>query len=206
VDTFVLVAAAFVAGVGLGWWRRLAAENSGERGVRKRLVAAFVGDGAHLMNNVTVPFEDGTTQIDHILFSRRGIFVIESKHYSGWIFAGEKSRVWTQVIYKVKNTFQNPLRQNYKHCLAVRALLDFMPASDIHSIVVFTGDAEFKTPIPPGVFTPEGMIRHIQGFSADALSENRLQFCVGRIECKRLALTHETDMQHQGWLENRFKI
>ena len=41
------------------------------------------------MNHVTLRMDGGTTQVDHILVSRFGVFVIETKDYSGWIFANE---------------------------------------------------------------------------------------------------------------------
>lgn len=53
----------------------------------------------HRLNNVTLPKENGmTTQIDHIIISQYGIFVIETKNYKGWIFGNEKQENWTQVI------------------------------------------------------------------------------------------------------------
>jgi restriction system protein len=36
----------------------------------------------HLIKNVTLPTEEGTTQIDHIIVSKYGIFVIETKNLS----------------------------------------------------------------------------------------------------------------------------
>lgn len=50
----------------------------------------------------------GTTQIDHIVLSKYGIFVVETKNYKGWIYGDAKSRTWTQVIYRKKTKFQNP--------------------------------------------------------------------------------------------------
>ena len=144
-------------------------------------------------------------QVDHILVSRFGVFVIESKHYKGWIFGDAKSAKWTQVIYKIKNQFQNPIRQNYKHCQEVRKLLDFLPQDHVHSAVVFTGEAEFRTGVPDGVFSLDGLVAHLRGFSAEQISQNRAQFCVGRLECTRLALTSKTDVQHQAALDNRFR-
>ena len=69
--------------------------------VRKYLLTTFPEAEYHLMNNITLPFKDGTTQIDHILVSRYGIFVIETKHYKGWIFGDENSKNWTQVLYNL---------------------------------------------------------------------------------------------------------
>ena len=58
-------------------------------------------DEYHLIKNVTLPTEDGTTQIDHILVSSKGVFVVETKNMKGWIFGSEKQRQWTQKIYKL---------------------------------------------------------------------------------------------------------
>src|SRR6056297_1755056 len=53
------------------------------------------------------------TQIDHVVISNYGIFCIEVKAYKGWIFGNAKQKTWTQVIYKNKKKFYNPMRQNY---------------------------------------------------------------------------------------------
>jgi hypothetical protein len=119
--------------------------------VHKVIATNFQSPQYHLLNNLTMPFQDGTTQIDHILISTKGIFVIETKNYSGWIFGDDKSKQWMQVIHRVKSRFQNPVHQNYRHVKAIEQLFDFLPTEQIHSIVVFTGSGEFKTPIPKGV-------------------------------------------------------
>ncbi|MDR0516909.1 MAG: NERD domain-containing protein, partial [Fibromonadaceae bacterium] len=48
-----------------------------------------------IIHNVTLPTENGTTQIDHIVFSIFGIFVVETKNMKGWIFGDEKQKLWT---------------------------------------------------------------------------------------------------------------
>jgi hypothetical protein len=62
-------------------------QNSGEALVSRELLSRFGPPDYHLMNHVTIRMDDGTTQVDHILVSRFGVFVIESKNYNGWIFA-----------------------------------------------------------------------------------------------------------------------
>ena len=38
----------------------------------------------HRLNNITLPLSNGgSTQIDHVIVSVYGIFVIETKHYKG---------------------------------------------------------------------------------------------------------------------------
>ena len=75
-------------------------------------------------NNFIIKDESGSTQIDHIIVSKFGIFVLETKDYSGWIYGHEKSEYWTQNIFGNKNRFQNPLRQNYRHTIMLSKYLD----------------------------------------------------------------------------------
>ena len=76
------------------------------------------GDIYRDFNNVTINANNGTTQIDQIIVSKFGIFVIEVKNLKGWIFGDEKTAKWTQVLYGKKYQFQNPLRQNFRHTKA----------------------------------------------------------------------------------------
>ena len=72
---------AYLAGYTLGKRRRRSEENTGEAAVRRLLSVVFAGKDFHLMNSVTLPIGGGTTQIDHILISRFGVFVIEEAIY-----------------------------------------------------------------------------------------------------------------------------
>ncbi len=117
------------------------------RGLRRLDPAQY-----HLFHDLYLPRPDGkgTTQIDHIVVSSFGVFVIETKNYKGWIFGDEKHRQWTQQVYRKKSRFQNPLHQNQLH---VRALMGFLalPESAFRSVIFFIGDATFKTPMPANV-------------------------------------------------------
>jgi len=175
-------------------------ENVGESAVRRFLLGAFPGTDFHLMNNITLQFEDGTTQIDHILVSRYGIFVIETKHYKGWIFGDANSRNWTEVIYGYRSKFMNPIHQNFKHIVAVQKLLDFVPKDYIHSIVVFTGEGEFRTKRPEGVVDLYSLADYISQYNELILTQNRMQFCVGRIETARKSISKKTDVEHEEYL------
>lgn len=54
------------------------------------------------LHNVIIPTDNGTTQIDHLLISRYGIFVIETKNIRGWIFGTADGPKWTQSLYGSK--------------------------------------------------------------------------------------------------------
>lgn len=201
--TLLLILLAVVFGFVIGRYRANSIQNSGEALLARSLMANFSSPDYHLMNNVTLHTEDGTTQVDHILVSKFGVFVIETKDYKGWIFANAKHTSWTQVIFKCKFRFQNPIYQNYKHVRAVQSLLDFLPARTVVSAVVFTGQAEFKTLIPDGVFVLNTLIEYLRSQKTELMSENRIQFCVGRLETNRLALTRQTDIEHIQSLQRR---
>ena len=111
--TLVSVFATFLIGYLLGRYRSHRYQNSGEALVSKAVRANFKPPDYHLLNHVTLRVSDGTTQVDHILVSRYGVFVIETKDYKGWIFANPKQASWTQVLFNAKFRFQNPIFQNW---------------------------------------------------------------------------------------------
>jgi restriction system protein len=112
------------------------------------------------INNVTIPTANGTTQIDLVIVSKYGIFVVETKNIKGWIYGEEKQAQWTQVLYGKKYRFQNPLFQNYRH---TKALAEFLGIEHfkIHSVVMFWSECEFKTLLPPNVLD-RGYSAHIK--------------------------------------------
>ena len=202
---WLLIPFALLIGCGIGAGTIYRFQNRGEILVRKALINSLPANSWHLLNNVTLKLDKGTTQIDHVLVSRFGVYVIETKHYKGWIFGDTKSKNWTQVLFKVKHRFQNPLHQNYKHLKAVQASLDFMPPEQVIGLVVFTGESAFKTTPPDGVHTLDSLLTYLKAQKVEVLTENRMQFCVGRLECARLALTRETDIEHQESLDIRHR-
>lgn len=201
--TILYLFLALIVGFLFGRYRTSSLQNRGEALVSQKLRANFYGPDFHLLNHITLKLKDGTTQIDHILVSRFGVFVIETKDYNGWIFANAKHATWTQVLFQVKFKFQNPIFQNMRHVRAVQELLEFLPPEAIRSVVVFTGRAEFKTDMPSGVYTLSGVIDHLKSTTETVISLNRVQFCVGRIETARLCITGQTDLEHVKSLQRR---
>jgi hypothetical protein len=118
-------------------------------------------DVYHVMNDIMIPDGNGgTTQIDHVVFSPYGIFVIETKNYSGWIFGDVKSARWCSTHYGDRHYFQNPYRQNYKHICCLSSLMR-LPRSLFISAVAFPGDCTVKTrdKLPPSFTTSGGELR-----------------------------------------------
>ena len=146
------------------------------------------------LNNVTIPTRDGTTQIDHVIVSRYGIFVIEAKTMKGWIFGNENSAEWTQSFPGGKFKFQNPLRQNYRHTKCLSEFLGIEHAK-LHSVVMFWGECTFKTPMPENVLE-EGYTSYIKSKTEVLFSENEVEQIVDAIQLGRLPATWATRSQH----------
>ncbi len=149
-----------------------------------------------LITNVTLPVGNDTTQIDHLIVSPYGIFVIETKNFSGWIFGHPNDAQWTQVLYRSKERFQNPLHQNDRHVRVVRDLLN-LRYDQVHNVVVFVGDSEFKTPMPAGVV--EGvseLIDFIDEKRVRLFTNNEVHLFLDIIQAQRLKPGPETDRAH----------
>src|SRR5438445_9191178 len=105
----------------------------------------------HHFRKIILPTSRGSCEIDHLIVSPFGLFVIENKDRSGWIFGEESDRNWTAVHFTNKYAFQNPLHQNYGHVKALQELLG-IGASKIHASVVFRGSFLVKSTIQHNVF------------------------------------------------------
>lgn len=123
-------------------WR----QSKGKRG--EKHVAAFLSflpkKEYRVINDLLLQTGVHSTQIDHVVISVYGIFVIETKYYKGWIYGGENSEYWTQNIYGHKNQLRNPLWQNQGHIKAITRLLSDPGMIPIYNIVAFSGQATLK--------------------------------------------------------------
>lgn len=97
-----------------------------------------------ILNDILIRTDKGSSQIDHVVISVYGIFVIETKSYGGWIHGNEKSEDWTQTIYKNRTKFRNPIRQNWGHIYALKDVLSDFKQMKYHPIVVFAGNGILK--------------------------------------------------------------
>jgi hypothetical protein len=102
--------------------------------------------GEHkILMNVYLPKEDGeTTKADLVYINKTGVYVLESKNYSGWIFGDEKSEYWTQNLANdKKEQFNNPILQNNARIKYLRKVLK-LEYINIKSIVVFSDRCTLK--------------------------------------------------------------
>ncbi len=126
-------------------------------------------------SNLIIPAPNGTTQIDNIVVSPFGVFVIEAKYFQGWIFGGAKQEKWTHTLSRFeKYAFPNPIRQNYGHIKALARLLR-QPESRFHSVVVFAHrNCQLKTELPANVCLQHNFIEYIQSFTKNLIDDAAL--------------------------------
>ncbi|MGI6500890.1 MAG: NERD domain-containing protein [Anaerostipes sp.] len=117
----------------------------GEKLIKRKLSwVKLFGRNGEVLRNVYVPKDDGRTfEIDVVFITQKGIFVIESKNYSGWIFGNEKDANWTVMLQnKTKNYFYNPVKQNRAHIKWLGSYLS--EEVPLFSIIVFSERCELK--------------------------------------------------------------
>lgn len=116
--------------------------NRAEKGVADILYS--LGYDYHIFNNVMLKTGKGTTQIDHVVISKYGIFVIETKSHKGTIFGDCNSKMWTQVLFTKtgqKNyPFYSPYLQNYGHLRNLYKLFNLNYMYFL-GIICFTSDS-----------------------------------------------------------------
>lgn len=147
-----------------------------------------------IINNVMLPSIKKTTQIDHIVVSPFGIFVIETKNYKGWITGGENSDQWTKNMYGKKYSFKNPLHQNYGHVKTLQTLLD-LPEDSFISIVAFSTDATIKVKTQKNVIYMKDVNTIIKSyknrkFEADEVKRYATQIIEANIDSKENRKEH----------------
>ncbi|MDF1754144.1 MAG: nuclease-related domain-containing protein [Verrucomicrobiales bacterium] len=137
-------------------------------------------------HNVYLPRPDGkgTTQIDHVVVSSFGVFVIETKNMGGWIFGKESDKNWTQTFPGKKFPFQNPLLQNSMHIRALRKCIGY-GSNEIglfHNLVVFVGESEFKTSLPSNVLRGHNLLWFIRKYQYPIINLSEVTRIVGVLD------------------------
>ena len=109
---------------------------------------SFESNGAKFLFNLYIPKKSGeTAEIDVLMICHKGIFVFESKNYSGWIFGSENQKYWYQTLptgkgKSHKEHFYNPIMQNNSHIKHLKAFLG--KQVPMRSFIVFSDRCTLK--------------------------------------------------------------
>ena len=199
--------------IGLFIWRIIMSSpdnigKAGERRVARKL--DWLSKEYIVLNDIMLQTQYGTTQIDHIVVSPYGIFVIETKNYKGWIFGHENSEEWKQSLLGKKrwygwsseqHKFRNPIRQNFSHARAIKSLLANIGDFRIIPIVVFSDRAELNITTPNHIVVNWCNLRSaIKQFNIPCIPEELIQkitdtITSGNITVDEARKTHALSVQ-----------
>ena len=125
--------------------------NRGESMVRE-VVKRLPSDRYCVLHDVHLPLTYGPdAQIDHIVVSPYGIFVIETKNWKGIVYGDAGAEKWTKYLRGQKMVLQNPLRQNARHVAAVKGIFESAVNDIVTGVVAMSPEIEFKGGVPSGV-------------------------------------------------------
>lgn len=154
----------------------------GERGVARKL--AELGGEYRVWNDVLLCRDNYSSQIDHVVLSPYGIFVIETKNYQGWIFGSVAQEHWTQNIWGKRYTFFNPIKQNRGHIVALNQILPYFSDKQYVSVVVFSDNARLKSIYPPqcNVINASSLAETIKSYKGVCLTPDQVQTIALKID------------------------
>ena len=135
-----------------------------------------------VINNFLAVVDGKSTEIDHIVVSNYGVYVIETKYYKGLITGHEKSKHWTQHINRYKNKFHNPIRQNYGHVMALKTIFKKYPRIPFIPIVVFTGEAKIRVKTDSAiVIESKDLLQTIKNYNKPILKDKGVHFVYDKL-------------------------
>ena len=140
-----------------------------------------------VINNLLLNNSGYTSQVDHVVVSVYGIFVIETKTYQGIISGAESSEQWTQNIYGNKYEFRNPILQNYGHIKSLKQTLGDYKNVPFISIVAFSRQANLRVSSNIPVVYWSQILDVIRGYENPVIKESDV------IRITRLLMASNTD-------------
>lgn len=194
----------------LAWYN--SARQKGKRGeMRVFSILSQLSDEYTILNDLVLRTDKGTTQIDHVVVSKYGVFTIETKNYRGEIYGDDKRQKWTQLIvtkvtyakkrwktytYVTKNNFYNPVKQSLGHAFRIKELLYAFPHVKIVPIVAFAGDAILSNiDTRHHVVYKENLPEIIDRYKTICLTDNDVQAIIDILE-KNNIREFLSDRQH----------
>ena len=152
-------------------------------------------------NDVYLKQGDMSVQIDHVVISVYGIFVIETKNYTGWIYGTDASEKWVKNMYGTKYYFQNPLRQNYSHVKTLQRMFG-LSIDKFVPVVVFLRGATLKCNTRGMVIYASQLKHFISSYTTQLLSTSEVNRLINMLSSfnivdKRVRKAHIENVQQR---------
>jgi hypothetical protein len=148
--------------------------NMGELFIVKELERIF--DDSNILQNLYVKSDNNKyTEVDIVVVTKMGLFVIESKNYSGSISGKINDSYWIQTLHtNQRYKLFNPIIQNNWHVKSLKANLHTFPGLRFFSIIVFSDRCELNdVPVRSNgtiVIQRQNLLKHIFNIISDIKS------------------------------------
>lgn len=166
--------------ISTGNWRGIFVSRGDFGEMRVSQILSRLPEAYHIFNDVYLVSNGHSSQIDHVVISRYGIFVIETKNYSGAVYGSENVEHWTQYLQGVGYEFRNPIWQNRSHELAIRNILH-VPQSSIIPIVVFLGGTDLHCKTTSAVLYTDQLLNYILSHRTIAFTSDGVERLAKRL-------------------------
>ena len=174
----------------------------GEWRVARILARAARRTNGRLFTNLTLPAGDGTTQIDALLISPAGIYVVEVKTLKGSISGGPQKKRWRQQLGRRGHYFQNPIHQNHGHLKAVQNLLGIQ-RDLLKPLLVFAGRSRLTRKVSAMVMSPGQLAVFLSKEQPRVIESSEIDRLAADIARLRLPPGSATDRAHRNYVRRK---
>lgn len=199
---FIITTIGFLFLFVYGIWTNTAKYKGKEGENKVHSILMQLPDEYYVFKDVVLNTKKSTTQIDHIVVSKYGVFAIETKNYRGEIYGDDNRRYWTQMIvtevtftkkwwktytYVKKSRFYNPVKQSLAHSYIIKNYLKDWKYLPVVPIVVFCGSAVLAhvgSSIP--VVYDYNLLDIIRGYATTYLTDDELHDVVTRLNVENV--------------------
>lgn len=103
----------------------------------RRIIGRTKKGKRYVINDFMFVCGGKSVQIDHIVINKNGVYVIETKNYSGTVYGTDAQKYWLQVLPhgRGRKRIYSPVKQNAAHIYRLAAIFPFKVY--FTSIVVF---------------------------------------------------------------------
>jgi len=176
---------------------------AGEWAVNRALLKNLDPDEYQVLHDLLIPDgKGGMTQIDHVVVSAFGIFVIETKNWDCWVHGSDRGREWTLTYLKGgRKKAMNPLHQNEGHVKTIVTLLG-VKREHCHNLVFINPLSQIKTGPITGVFQ-QGLSAHIRSFRETVIDPAWTQHAVNQLKAASMSEDKQAVKAHHAQVQSK---
>lgn len=140
--------------------------------------------------------DDVTVQIDHLVVSRRGIFVIETKNYGG-VVKQLTHDIWKQIWYKYEYTFYSPVKQNESHIKSLMYVLFTKNRHWFKSIIVFPNGTSLNIYDKTPAVHCNALCKEVEKYQKQILTDEEVKMVCEKIEARNIYSKKNIKKHHE---------